>query len=109
MLLLTAHLYSHENNIAALRAFEQKALTIIQQYGGELIAAFQPANPGNSANIPDEIQLLKFPSLQALDAYRQSAEAAAIAAERLAAIRKTEIFISQEIVTYTLTTPPEPL
>lgn len=55
MLLITVHLYAHEGNITALRCFEQEALALVRQFGGELVAAFKPANPDNSADIPDEI------------------------------------------------------
>ena len=100
MLLISVHLFAFEGNIPALRSFEQEALALIRHYGGELLAAFKPANPGNSAEIPDEIHLLRFPSQAAFDAYRHSPESAALAERRKVAIRKTVIYLSEEIVSY---------
>lgn len=100
MFLITVHLYAHEGDIATLRSFEREALALVRQFGGELLAAFKPANPDNSADIPDEIHLLRFPSQDAFDAYRNSPESAALAPKRTATIRKTTIFLSEEIITY---------
>jgi uncharacterized protein (DUF1330 family) len=100
VLLIAVHLHAHEGNITALRSFEEEALALVRQFGGELLAAFKPANADNSADIPDEIHLLRFPSQAAFDAYRNSPETAALAPKRTAAIRKTVIFLSEEIITY---------
>jgi uncharacterized protein (DUF1330 family) len=72
----------------------------VRQFGGELVAAFKPANPDNTPDIPDEIHLLRFPSHTAFDAYRNSPETAALAPKRTAAICKTVIFLSEEILDY---------
>jgi uncharacterized protein (DUF1330 family) len=100
MLLITVHLFAHEGNITALHDFEQEALTVIREFGGELLVAFKPANPDKSPEIPDEIHLLQFPSHEAFDAYRQSPKTAALAPKRAAAIRKTVVYFSEEVVTY---------
>lgn len=102
MLLISVHLYAHQGNITALRAFEQEALALIDRHDGRLLAAFKPANPDHSAEIPDEIHLLQFPSQAAFDDYRQSPETAALAQKRQMAIQKTHIYLSEEIVTYPL-------
>jgi uncharacterized protein (DUF1330 family) len=100
MLLISVHLFANEGDITRLRVFELEALIVIGQFGGKLISAFKPANPENSANIPDEIHLLQFPSQEAFDIYRDSPESAALAPKRNKAIRKTIVYLSEEIVDY---------
>lgn len=100
MLLISVHLFAHEDNIIQLRDFEQEALAVTGQFGGELIAAFKPANPENSAEIPDEIHLLQFPSQEAFDTYCNSPESAVLNPKRASAIRKTIVYFSEEIIDY---------
>jgi hypothetical protein len=106
MLLIAVHLYAHQGNITALRSFEQEALALIGRHGGCLLAAFKPENPERSADIPDEIHLLQFPSLAAFDAYRQSPETAGLSQKRVLAVQKTDIFLSEEIVRYPIDHDP---
>lgn len=98
MLLISVHLYAQDT--AALNKFEQEAVAVIRQYSGELIAAFKPANPENSADIPDEIHILQFPSQLAFDAYLKAPETATLAPKRTIAIQKTIVHISEEILNY---------
>lgn len=100
MLLINVHLFANESDITQLREFEREALTVFGQFGGKLIAAFKPANPENSVNIPDEIHLLQFPSQEAFDTYRDSPASAPLAPKRNKAIRKTIVYLSEEIVDY---------
>ena len=100
MFLITVHLFANNGNIKRLHEFERLAVTAVRQYHGELIAAFQPANPDHSADVPDEIHLLKFPSRSHFEKYLHSPEVAALAEQRNLTIRKSLVFVSEKIVDY---------
>lgn len=98
MLTLVVHLFAHPGRLAALRAYERKALEILRTHGGEILAAFAP--DAVAGETPDEIQVLRFPDRTAYDAFLADPARKALAGERDAAVRGTQIFTAATLITY---------
>jgi uncharacterized protein (DUF1330 family) len=71
-----------------LAAYEDRVLRIVPEHGGRIL---QRARGSGTAGQPLEIQLLEFPSAQALDAFTTDDRRQSLAAERDKVIAKTEI------------------
>jgi uncharacterized protein (DUF1330 family) len=71
-----------------LIAYEDRVLRIVPEHGGRVL---QRARGGGTAGQPLEIQLLEFPSAQALDAYMTDDRRQSLAGERDKVISKTEV------------------
>jgi len=71
-----------------LIAYEDSVLGLVPEYGGRVL---QRARGSGTAGQPLEIQLLEFPSAQALDAFMADGRRQALAGERDRAISKTEV------------------
>ncbi len=101
-IIIVAHLYAYKNDVSALRAFEAKVLPILGDHEGELRCAFGPAAEMSNCNqLPDEIHILRFPSKGAFDSYKSDPRHTALAEERKRAISRTEIFGSDQTLSYT--------
>jgi hypothetical protein len=103
MLYLTVKLYGRNGVRGEFFAYEQKALDIFKRHGGEVVVAYTPApdNGGKAqADFPDEIQILRIADREAFDRFMQDPERLGLAAEREAVIRKTEVYLSGEIIGY---------
>ena len=100
-LTVVVHLYGTDLGLNALRAFEAKILPILAAHGGTLLTAFTPSR-GLSVfePMPDEIHLIQFPSEQTFQAYRNDPAHHTLAAERALAIKKTQLIVSEEPVSY---------
>lgn len=77
-----------------LIAYEDRVLRIVPEHGGRVL---QRARGSGSAGQPLEIQLLEFPSAQALDGYMTDDRRRSLAGERDKVIAKTEV-IDVELV-----------
>jgi uncharacterized protein (DUF1330 family) len=71
-----------------LIAYEDRVLRIIPEHGG---LVRQRARGSGAAGQPLEIQILEFPSAQALDAFMTDGRRQALAGERDKVIAKTEV------------------
>jgi uncharacterized protein (DUF1330 family) len=71
-----------------LIAYEDRVLRIVPEHGGRIL---QRARGSGTDGQPLEIQLLEFPSAQALDAFMTDDRRQALAAERDQVISKTEV------------------
>jgi uncharacterized protein (DUF1330 family) len=71
-----------------LIAYEDRVLRIVPEHGGQVL---QRARGSGTAGQPLEIQLLEFPSAQALDAFMTDDRRQSLAGERDKAISKTEV------------------
>jgi uncharacterized protein (DUF1330 family) len=69
-------------------AYEDRVLRIVPEHGGRIL---QRARGSGTDGQPLEIQLLEFPSAQALDAFMTDDRRQALAAERDQVISKTEV------------------
>jgi len=77
-----------------LIAYEDSVLGLVPEYGGRVL---QRARGSGTAGQPLEVQLLEFPSAQALDAFMTDGRRQALAGERDRVISKTEIIEVQLI------------
>ena len=100
MLYVTVHLYGEMPAGAGLREYEKKALGIFKRHGGEVMVASSPLRVPGQRDIPDEIQILRIPDRAGFDAFMADPERAGMAEERERVIRKTEVFLSGEIIAY---------
>lgn len=98
MLYLTVHLFVRPGMEAGMRAYESKALGIFRRHGGEVVAAFAP-DPG-AGGLPDEIQVLRIADRRSFESFMSDPERLAMSAEREAVIRKTEVFLSETLISY---------
>jgi uncharacterized protein (DUF1330 family) len=101
---MTVQLFGNEGESAGLRAYEKKALAIFKRYGGEVVVAYVPANMGGERELtgetPDEIQVLRIPDRTGFDAFLNDPERMRMAEERARVIRKTEVFLSGDLIDY---------
>ena len=95
MLRIVALLYAGPTGADGLRAYERRVLPILCEHGGRVVMAFTPDEPG-----PDEVHVLEFPSAAAFAAYRADERIAALAAERSAAIARTELYSAERLIDY---------
>ena len=73
---------------AALIAYEDRVLELMASHGARVL---QRARGDGADGAPLEIQILEYPSQGALDAYIADERRVAMAAEREAAIARTEV------------------
>ena len=100
MLYLTVKLFGRNAVPGEFREYEGKALAIFRKHGGEIVVAYVPAAESVPGETPDEIQILKIDSRARFDAFMGDPERVAMAGERDGVIRKTEVYLSGEIVEY---------
>jgi uncharacterized protein (DUF1330 family) len=78
---------------AALSAYEDKVLRLVAEHGGRVLhrgTVLPGAQDGGEP--PTEVQLLEMPSQKSLDAYVNDPRRLFMAAERDAAIARTDLF-----------------
>lgn len=100
MLYVTVKLFGRTGIRGEFRDYEAKALDIFRRHGGEVLVAYAPTVDGNLAERPDEIQILKIPSRAAFEKFMHDPDRIGMAGERDQVIRKTEVYISEEIIDY---------
>ncbi len=100
MIYITVKLFGRNGFKGEFKDYESKALNIFKKYGGEVIIAYAPLVEIKSDNTPDEIQILKIATQEAFKNFMVDPERLSMAAERDAVIRKTEVFVSGEVVDY---------
>lgn len=100
MFYLTVHLFGRHGVPGEFQAYEEKALAIFRRHGGEVVAAFAPLPDANRKESPDEIQILRIADREAFDAFMRDPARVAMAGERDAVIRKTEVFLSGNLISY---------
>jgi uncharacterized protein (DUF1330 family) len=86
---------------AALSAYEDKVLRLVAEHGGRVLER-GTVLPGSQQDgePPTEVQLLEMPTEASLDAYVNDPRRLALAAERDAAVARTDLFRIQR------TSPP---
>lgn len=82
-------LWARPGAAEALGAYEDKVLALLGEHGGRLV---QRARADGADGRPDEIQLIEFASQDGYDGYLADARRAALAAERDAAIERTDLY-----------------
>jgi uncharacterized protein (DUF1330 family) len=91
-------LYAGEGGKAAMRIYEAKAARILAEHGGRMISASHPTDP--RPDDPDEVHIVQFDRLEQFEAFRADPRHAGLKPERMAAIRDTRLFITDQFVTY---------
>ena len=94
-------LWIHPGRVVEFEAYEHKAARIMRRYGGVVrkVVRVSNANPSSDGQ-PFEVHVLGFPSLAAFNSYRADSELAGLAAERSAAISRTEVLLGEAGPTY---------
>lgn len=100
MLYLTVKLYGRKGIPGEFKDYESKALAVFRKHGGEVIVAYAPVPDPSRAEWPDEIQVLRIAGAEEFERFMGDPERTALAAEREAVIRKTEVFLSREVIRY---------
>ena len=80
--------------------YERTVLGYFKEHGGVILAAFRPAPWDDGTRAADEIQVLRIPSRDQLDAYLNDARRLALADVRARSIASTEVVMSEETVVY---------
>jgi len=80
--------WARDGCAAELVAYEDRVLALVPDHGGRVL---QRARTAGERGEPLEVHLLQFPSEAALDAYLGDERRAALAADREAAIDRTQI------------------
>jgi uncharacterized protein (DUF1330 family) len=94
-------LWIHPGRAAEFEVYEHKAARIMQRYGGVVQKVVRIGNAvPSSKEQPFEVHVLGFPSLDAFHSYRADPELAGLAAERSAAILRTDILLGEAGPTY---------
>ena len=100
MLYITVHLYGKNGTPGEFKEYESKALKILRQHGGEVIIAYVPVRDPGVGDVPDEIQILRIENRAQLEIFMKDPERVKMAEERNNVIKRTDIFISNEIIDY---------
>jgi hypothetical protein len=88
MIRLCVLLWSKSGRDDALRAYEDRVLELMGDYEARVL---QRLRTDGANGAPLEIQVLEFPSREALDGYMQDERRTALAGEREAAIARTDV------------------
>jgi uncharacterized protein (DUF1330 family) len=91
-------LWSRPGREAALSAYEDKVLRLVAEHGGRVLerGTLLPGSQ-HDGEPPAEVQFLEMPSEASLDAYMNDPRRLAMAAERDAAIARTDLFRIQPV------------
>lgn len=100
MLYATVKLYGRKGIPGEFRDYEAKALAVFRKHGGEVLVAYAPIPDPAQAEWPDEIQILRIAGHDDFERFIKDPVRLALASERDAVIRKTEVFLSRELVQY---------
>ncbi|MGY6026276.1 hypothetical protein [Streptomyces spinosirectus] len=82
-------LWARPGAAEALAAYEDKVLALLGEHGGRLV---QRARTDGADGRPDEIQFIEFASPAGYDGYMADARRTALAAERDAAVARTDLY-----------------
>ena len=93
-LTLCVLLWAHPGTEDALTTYEDAVLALVSQHGGRVL---QRARSSGADEQPLEIQLLEFPSAEALSDYMTDSRRTALADERDRAVARTQV-ISVELI-----------
>lgn len=87
--LLCCLLWAHEGEAAGLTAYEDRVLALLPEHGGQVVRRAR----GDGANgRPHEVQLYRFASQGALNAYLADPRRTALTGERDRVVMRTELF-----------------
>lgn len=94
-LVLCVLLWAHDGKHDDLTAYEDVVLELIGEHGGEVVQRLRMVAPGDG---PTEMQVIRFGSSADLDRYMADERRLALAAQREAAVRRTEVMEATVLV-----------
>lgn len=87
-------------NLEKFEDYENKAISVMAEYSGNLISAFRP-NEFESTDVEaNEVHILEFPSIEKFHAYKASPKIKSLVNLREQAIEKTTVYLSNEFINY---------
>jgi uncharacterized protein (DUF1330 family) len=84
-------LWAHPGQEEALATYEDAVLKLVAEHGGRIRERGRVENDGSAAGAPTEVQFLEFPAEEALGDYMSDPRRLALAADRDAAVARTEV------------------
>jgi antibiotic biosynthesis monooxygenase (ABM) superfamily enzyme len=93
-LYIVVRLWIHRGREAEFEAYERKVSRIMARYGGVIERAIRTAKASDGGpDEPFEVHVLRFPSRQLYDAYRDDAERRSLGDERAGIIANTDSLV----------------
>lgn len=99
-IILLVQLFIHPGREVEFRRFETEAAQIMQRYGGRIERVIRPISAAQGEELPHEIHLVSFPSMEQFESYRGDSDLAKLAPLRQSAIARTVITIGEEGAPY---------
>lgn len=99
-LYILVRLWIHRGLEAEFEAYERKVSRIMARYGGIIERAIRTSGADNRSDEPFEVHVLRFPSQDLYDAYRDDAERRSLSDERAGIITSTDVLIGTPGPTY---------
>lgn len=94
-LVLCVLLWAHDGRHDDLTAYEDAVLELVGEHGGEVLQRLKMVAPGDG---PTEMQVIRFGSRGDRDRYMADDRRLALAAQRDAAVRRTEVMEATVLV-----------
>lgn len=95
-IVLVVQLFIQVNKEVEFQQFEQEAVQIMQKYHGQIEKVIRPICTGQKNELPYEVHIVWFPSMEQFESYRKDPDLAKLADRRQSAISRTEIMTGQE-------------
>jgi antibiotic biosynthesis monooxygenase (ABM) superfamily enzyme len=95
-IILVVQLFIQVDQEVKFQQFEREAIQIMQKYHGQIEKVIRPIHTGQKNELPYEVHIVWFPSMEQFEAYRKDPDLAQLADLRQSAISRTEIMIGQE-------------
>lgn len=93
-LYILVRLWIHKGLETQFEAYERKVSRIMARHGGVIECAIRASRaPDDKSDEPFEVHVLKFPSRDLYDAYRDDAERLSLSGERARIITNTDILV----------------
>ena len=94
-------MWIHKGLETEFEAYERKVSSIMARYGGIIERAIRTsAAPDDRPDEPFEVHVLRFPSQELYDAYRDDAERLSLSGERARIVTNTDILVGTPGPTY---------
>jgi antibiotic biosynthesis monooxygenase (ABM) superfamily enzyme len=100
-LYILVRLWIHQGREAEFEAYERKVSRIMARYGGVIERAIRTSKASDDGpDEPFEVHVLRFPSRELYEAYRDDAERRSLSAERAGIIANTDSLVGTPGPTY---------
>jgi len=100
-LYILVRLWIHRGLEAEFEAYERKVSRIMARYGGTIECAIRTSGAsGDRSDDPFEVHVLRFPSQDLYDAYRDDSERHSLSGERAGIIANTDFLVGTPGPTY---------